>query len=62
MTLEFSGTILKKSSNNDFMKIRSVGACGRDGGRADRYENRIVAIHNFANAPIKPKVSCRRQT
>jgi len=41
MTLEFSGTILKKSSNNDFMKIRSVGACGRDGGRADRYENRI---------------------
>ena len=31
MKLEFSGKILEKYSNNNFMKIRSVGACGWDG-------------------------------
>jgi hypothetical protein len=35
MKLEFSRKILEKYSNNNSMKILSVGACGRDGGRAD---------------------------
>ena len=49
---------------SNFMKIRSVGARGRAGGwteeetdgRTDRHDKRIIALHNFANAPKSLKL------